>query len=194
MEPFVVSECDVRTVISSLNINKSCGPDGISNRMLKMSLSNICEPLAYIFNSSIRAGIFPADWKKANVTPVFKKGDRQSVANYRPISLLCNVSKVFERIIYNKLYYYLMSNALLTPRNSGYKKGESTVQQLLQICHKIYQGLEENKDIRMVFLDASKAFDRVWHDGLTYKLHQLGIEDPLLSLLSDYIWEENSVL
>ena len=159
---------DVLMVINSLNVNKSVGPDGISNKMLQLAGPYISQSLAKLFNNSLNTSSFPAAWKQANITPVHKKGDRQTITNYRPISLLSNISKVFERLVFNHLYTYLISNDLLTPKNAGYKKKSSTVRQLLDICQKIYKGIDSQKEVRMVFLDASKAFDRVWHAGLLF--------------------------
>ena len=187
MPYFQTTPREIFLIINSLKVNKATGPDGISNRMLKLSAPSICQSLAIVFNQIISTGIFPIDWKKANVSPIFKSVDRQLVENYRPISLLSNVSKVFERVIYKKMYEFLNANGLLTSKNAGYKKNYSTVSQLLSITQKIYEGLDNNKHIRMVFLDASKAFDRVWHSGLFYKLAQLGIENQLLQLLRSYL-------
>ena len=182
-----ISPEDVHEILSQLDINKSVGPDGISNRILRLAADSISVPLANIFQQSILSSTYPSTWKCANVTPVYKKNDRCNVENYRPISLLCNVSKVFERLVYNTVYKYLTLNKLLTPKNSGFKKGDSTICQLISICHKIHLGLENQKHVRMVFLDASKAFDKVWHRGLIFKLEQLGIVDPLLSWFRSYL-------
>ena len=187
MSQFEITEDEVLEVISHLNVNKSIGYDNISNKMLKLALPHICVPLTYIFNASLASGKYPEQWKRANVTPVYKNGKRQELSNYRPISLLSNVSKIFERIIHNKMYAYLMSNDLLTPRNSGYKSNDSTVSQLTAICHRVYTALEDKKEARMVFLDASKAFDRVWHLDLIFKLEQIGICRPLVTLLKNYL-------
>ena len=92
-----------------------------------------------------------------------------------------------ERLVYNKLHLYLISNNLLTSKNAGFKKNNSTITQLVALCHKIYLGLEEHKCVSMVFLDASKAFDKVWHVGLIYKLKQLGIVDDLLTWFQSYL-------
>ena len=155
--------------------------------MLKLTAVQICKPLSDIFNLSLRSGTFPNSWKKSNICPVFKKLDRQQVENYRPISLLCNTSKILERLVFNKLYEYLVSNGLLTSRNSGFKKKDSTTSQLLSICHKIYNGLDSKKFVRMVFLDASRAFDKVWHTGVIFKLKQFGITGSLLKWFHSYL-------
>ena len=174
-------------VLLSLDVNKSVGPDGISNRMLRDTAYSSSVSLTDIFNYSLKTGIFPSDWKKANVSPIFKKGNRSEVKNYRPISLLSNVSKVFERLVYNQLYTYLVEGNLLTSKNSGFKKKNSAITQLISLCHKIYKGLDDNKVVSMVFLDASKAFDRDWHKGLLFKLKQLGICQSILNWFSSYL-------
>jgi len=119
--------------------------------------------------------------------PIFKKSDRQTKSNYRPISLLCNVSKVLERLVFNKCYEYLIGKGLPTTRNSGIKQNDSTVNQVISILHKIYNGLENHNEARMVFLDVSKAFDRVWHEGLLFKLHQLGFDISLVGWVRSYL-------
>ena len=101
------------------------------------------------------SGIFPDAWKRANVTPIHKKSDRQKKENYRPISLLSCVGKVMERIVFNELYEYCDTHNLLTWRNAGFKKNESTVNQLLYLVHQIYTSLGNGSDVLIIFLDVS---------------------------------------
>ena len=184
---FQINENDVQKVLLSLKSSSATGPDGIGNLILKNTASGISPSLTKLFNHSLAASCFPDSWKKSNVCPVFKKNDKQIKSNYRPISLLCNVSKVFERLIFNVLYEYFLRHELLTPKNSGFRPNDSTINQLLKIVHDIYNGLELQKEARMVFLDVSKAFDRVWHEGLLFKLRQLGIEGTLLNFIGSYL-------
>lgn len=123
---------------------------------------------------------YPDSWKLANITPVFKKGNKQDKNNYRPISILPNIGKVFERVVYRHVYKYFLDNNLLTWRNSGYKALDSSMNQLVYISHKIYEALENGMDACLVSLDATCAFDRVWHAGLLYKLNSKGITGHLL--------------
>ena len=130
-----------------------------------------------IWNSSLRARLFLDQWKKANVVPIHKKSDQQLIENYRPVSLLPICGKIFELLIFNSLFNYFIENNLLSPHQSGFIPGDSCVQQLISITHEIYNAFDCNPslEVRGVFLDISKAFDKVWHDGLIYKLKRNGI-------------------
>ena len=132
-------------------------------------------------------GYFPDEWKKANVVPIFKKNDKQNLKNYRPVSLLPICSKMFERILYNHIFKYLSKEDLICHNQSGFKPGDSCVYQLLSISHEIRKSFDNNLEVRGIFLDISKAFDRVWHDGLLYKLKQNGIKGNLMKLLSSFL-------
>ena len=171
-----VLESEITKVLLNLNVNKASGPDGIGNKILKNIAYSISRPLSMILNKSLQLGRFPEQWKLANVVPIYKKNDRSVASNYRPVSLLSNLSKVFERLVFNKLYEYFDTQNLLTERNSGFKKQDSTINQIIHITQRIYNALDDHKDVCMIFLDISKAFDKVYHEGLLFKLRQLGIE------------------
>ena len=128
-------------------------------------------------------------WKLANVTPIFKKEDKQLVKNYRPISLLPICGKMFEKLTFNSLYLYLNSNNLITPNQSGFRPGDSCSNQLLFLINEIHKAFEDPKslEVRAVFLDISKAFDKVWHDGLLFKLKQNGVSGKLLKFFESYL-------
>ena len=117
---------------------------------------------------------FSKEWKKANTIPVHKKGDKQLIINYWPVSLLPICGKVFEKIIFNSLFVYLNNNNLLNSNQSGFRS-DSCVNQLITITHDIYKAFDVNPplEVRGVFLDLSKAFDKVWHDGALYKLSRI---------------------
>ena len=118
-----------------------------------------------------------------------KKGDKQLVKNYRPISLLPICAKLFEKIIFNQLYGYLHANQLITENQSGFRPRDSTTNQLLYLVNEIHEAFENSKslEVRAVFLDISKAFDKVWHKGLLHKLKQNGVSGKLLNLFASYL-------
>ena len=178
---------EVFKILTHLDTNKASGPDLISNKILKECAASLSEPLADLFNNSFNQGKFPQSWKQANVTPIHKKDDRQSKSNYRPISLLSNISKVQERIVYNRLFEHCTKNNLLTDKNSGFKPFDSTINRLIHLAHQIYNGLDNKHDTLIVFLDISKAFDRVWHPGLLHKLREFGITGSLYDWLASYL-------
>jgi hypothetical protein len=182
-----VNVADVEKILNSLKVRKSTGSDNISNMLLKSCSISIAQPLTRLFQHCLDSGKFPDSWKLANVTPVFKRGNKQDKNNYRPISLLPNIGKIFERTVYITLYKHFLDNKLLTWRNSGYKKMDSTMNQLIHISHDIYTAFEKGQDVCLVSLDATSAFDRVWHSGLIHKLRQKGIMGPLLEFLQSYL-------
>ena len=119
---------------------------------------------------------------------VHQKNDKQLVNNYRPISLLPIFGKNFEKIIFNRIYNFLMEEELLNPHQSVFGPSDSFVNQLLAITHEIFEAFDYNPplEVRSVFLVISKAFDRVWHEGLLYKLKSMGISGELYNLLENY--------
>ncbi|CAH1240954.1 Hypp6244 [Branchiostoma lanceolatum] len=180
---------EVQTVLQSLCIDKAPGPDGITTKLLREAALEICVSLQQLFNYSLSTGIFPMEWKQSNVTPVFKKGDRTDPLNYRPISLLPTVAKVFERLVHNHLYSYLEENSLLHKNQSGFKKGDGTVLQLIRLVDDWARSIDD-PDISCtaaVFLDVRRAFDTVWHQGLTYKLTRYGVGGPVLRWFDSYL-------
>ena len=184
-----ISKTKILEIIRALDSNKSSGWDGISPQMLKICDESIVTPIHIIFDTCIREGIFPDKWKMSNVCPVHKKGLKNIKSNYRPISLLPILGKIFEKVIFDSLYDFLTNNKFLTSCQSGFIKGDSCVNQLLAITHEIHKNLDANPSIDTigVFLDMSKAFDKVWHNGLICKLKSYGIQSKLLALLNNYL-------
>ena len=132
-------------------------------------------------------GTFPNDWKKGIVVPVFKKGDKQILKNYRPISLLPVCGKIFEKLIFNKMFKFFIEKDLISPNQSGFKPGDSCINQILSITHEIYRSFDCGYEVRGVFLDISKVFDKVWPDGIIFKLKQNGISGKLHKRLHDFL-------
>ena len=182
-----IFEEEIKDVIVNLDPNKASGPDLISNKMIKQVAEAIAKPLQIIFNRSLRESVFPDIWKLGNLVPLFKKGDKSLAANYRPVSLLSNIGKIQERIVFKHIYNHLSSNNFLFKYQSGFRPGHSTTFQLIDIFHHICQSYDEKQYSCMVFCDISKAFDKVWHKGLLFKLRQNGIKGNLLAWISNYL-------
>ena len=155
--------------------------------MLKYVSTGVSKPLTIIFNRSLQEKHYPEPWKKNNVVPLFKKGDKADSSNYRPVSLSSPIGKVMERVVFKNLYNHLQSNNLLYKYQSGFVPGHSTTFQLIDIYHHICQSFDNKQYSCMVFCDISKAFDRVWHKGLLFKLKQNGINGELLDWIADYL-------
>ena len=132
----------------------------------------ISEPLSYLFSKSLSKNEIPLDWKKANVTPIFKKGDRSSVENYRPVSLTVLFGKTLERIIKRKIEEFLNVNSLTNKSQHGFSKGMSCLSNLL-VCHdSVVRMIDEGSAVGIVYLDLQKAFDKVPHDKLMKKVRE----------------------
>ncbi len=147
----VTNYLEVERLIRTLDPTKANGPDMISIQLLKRTSDVISNSISQMFNKSFNQGKVPCQWKRANVTPVYKKGDKQIVSNYRPISLLSVVGKLQERIVFKTLYEYCSQHNLLTWRNSGFKPKDSAMNQLLIVTHKIYEALENGNDVNLAF-------------------------------------------
>ena len=180
-------------MIKNLNPNKSHGWDNISIRMIKLWGKSIVYPLKLIFEASLHNGEFPDYWKKANVLPVHKKESKNLVKNYGPISLLPIFGKAFERVIFKDLFNYFHKNELFTKCQSGFLPGDSCISQSLSIVHNINSSFDSDprQGVKGIFLDISKAFDKVWHEGLLFKLKTYGAKGELLNLLPNYLHERN---
>ena len=171
------NEDEALKIIRSLNIHKAHGHDDISIRMIKICDKSLLKPLTILFQNSINSSCYPIIWKRSNIIPVHKKNNKQLVNNYRPIFLLPIFGKIFEKIIFDRLYNFLLQEELLNPNQSGFRPSDSCINQLIAITHEIFEAFDCNPslEVRLVFLDISKAFDKVWHKGLLYKLKSMGI-------------------
>ncbi|MES9903185.1 MAG: reverse transcriptase family protein [Sedimenticola sp.] len=166
---------------------EAAGPDGITNRILKELSSQLSKPLCDIFNISLYLAQVPTLWKEASVCAIFKKGDPSDVSNYRPISLLCTMEKVMEKIIHKHMFNFLNTNNCISALQSGFVPNDSTVNQLVDLYNTFGKALDDGKGVRSVYCDISKAFDKVWHRGLVLKLQVTGITGYLLSWLTNYL-------
>ena len=122
---------DIGKIMRSLNRNKAHGHDNLIMRMLKLFGDAVCEHSEMIFNQALISGSFSSDWKKANIVPIHKKSDKQTLKNYRPVSLLPICDKIFERLIFNEMLRFFLDNKLITTNQSGFKPGDSCINELV---------------------------------------------------------------
>lgn len=178
---------EVNKTIRKLKNNKAPGEDGIQNITLKMLPRKAVVYITYIYNACIKNRYYPDSWKTATVLAFPKSGkDVSKPENYRPISLLCTLSKIFERIIHKKLKTEMLED-LSQKEQFGFKSQHSTTQQLTRITEKITKAFNTKKSVGMILLDIQKAFDTVWHNGLVYKLITMGVPDYLVALIKSYL-------
>ena len=152
---FYFSQINVENValtLHNLKANKSTGLDKIPAKILKLSSDIIAPSLAFIFNLSLETGIYVDDWKRARVIPIYKAEDKRKCENYRPISILPIVSKVFEREVFNQVYRYLSENSLLSRFQSGFRPKHSTLSALIQMCDDWLQNMDNGNLNCVVFL------------------------------------------
>ena len=186
-----VSPQEICTMINSLKQNKANGHDDILPYFLKIAAPSIALPLSMILNCCLSNGIFPSKLKLAKVIPVFKKGAPDQLNNYRPISLLPSLSKIFERLIYNRLLSFFTSNNTIVPTQYGFRHKRSTIHAILDLITECYDNLDISQPSALLFLDIRKAFDSVSHDKLLKKLDFYGIRGVANSLLKSYLYGRN---
>ena len=182
-----ISQNELIEVCKSLRNTKSCGYDNIGCNVLKQIIHAIVKPLVYIFNISLSTGTFPSKLKIAKIIPVFKKDDRHSLKNYRPISLLPCISKLLEKCVYNRLYSFLFKHNILTDCQFGFRRNHSTTHALIDLQDKVTLAMEKNNFCIGIFMDLSKAFDIVDHSILLSKLNFYGVRGNPLNFFKSYL-------
>ena len=182
-----VEEEEIAKILSTLNEWKAMGPDGIHPAVLKNCSLEIATPLRRIFQATLEQGRLPTDWKRANVTPIFKKGLRTEASNYRPVSLTSQTCKVMEKIINKKLQEHIMNNELLCHNQHGFTKGRSCLTNLLTAMENWTREIDDKNDVDVIYLDFAKAFDSVPHKRLLRKLEGYGITGKVLAWIKDFL-------
>lgn len=177
----------INCLLSTLKVSKASGLDKISARLLRDATTVISAPLCSIFNKSISCGIFPDSWKNAKVFPVYKGDSKNDPNNYRPISVLPVVAKVFEKLAFDQLYSYFTQNNILSKFQSGFRSGHSTLTALLQATERWFRNIDNGFMNGVILVDLSKAFDTVDHGILLNKLSIYGVEGTSLKWFSSYL-------
>ena len=174
-------------IIDKLKLGKASGPDGISVSFVKHGKETISNVLVKLINECLLSGVFPKCLKRALVVPIHKSGPKDSPDNYRPISLLPCISKIFEKVIYKRIIDFCVSKKVITEKQFGFRKKHSTQHALVHLTDFLLDKLDNSETSIVVFLDLSKAFETVNHQILLDKLHHYGIRGIAYDLLKSYL-------
>lgn len=182
-----IDKSDVKDLLSTLNPNKSMGPDMVHPKILKfLSQDDVfVESVTYFLQRCYDQGKMPAVWKTANVTALHKKGDKSDARNYRPISLTCIISKVFEKLLRNHILSHF--SPMIKPEQHGFLPKKSCLSNLLDCMNTVYDIMEDGSNVDILYLDFMKAFDSVSHNKLLSKLQSYGIGGKTLSIVKDFL-------
>ncbi|KAG6451484.1 hypothetical protein O3G_MSEX007165 [Manduca sexta] len=179
---------EVIILIKALKRRKAPGADGIPNRLLKMLPEHLVKILAAIFNAAFQNCIFPEAWKEAVVIGIHKPGKpASSPTSYRPISLLSSLGKLYERIVLDRLKIVAHLHNLLPPEQFGFRSRHNCVHQVLRITEHVYTKRRYDRPTGAIFFDVEKAFDKVWHNGLLFKLYTLNVPTQLVHIIRDFL-------
>ena len=179
-----ITDNETHDIINSLDSNKS---NDISPKLLKALCNTFCPILTYLFNSCMLTGTFPDELKIARVIPLFKSGNRNLMSNYRPISILPTISKIFEKRIHDRLYQFLDENRVLYIYQFGFRKAHSTVHAVQTAIHSVTKALDTSYQCMGIFIDILKAFDTIQHNILLDKLYHYGVRGIAHKLISSYL-------
>ena len=182
-----ISEDDITKYLRNLDPSKSTGADRISTRLLRECKEELLLPLKLLFNKSLQEGVVPSLWKYANVTPIFKKGNKSDPGNYRPISLTSVVVKILERILRDKITSFLENHKLILDTQHGFRNNRSCLTNLLEFFNYIFANYDERAPSDIIYLDFRKAFDTVPHKRLLIKLKAHGIGEHLCSWIENWL-------
>ena len=187
LENITVTKKQVTEKIENLKKTNSCGPDGITNLILHTFKNEVAGPLTKIFNKSLSSGTVPEDWKYANVTPIFKKGSKGKAENHRPIALTSVPCKILESLIKDIIVDHLDMHNLIKSSQHGFRKGRSCTTNLLDFLEKVIKNVDQNIPMDIIYLDFSKAFDKVAINKLISKIVSMNIKGSILEWIKSWL-------
>lgn len=188
------NEIEVASIILSLKNSNAVGHDGICTRVLKACASDLSRPLAHVINLSMEQGLFPDILKLCIVKPIFKKGDKCDMNNYRPITLIPILSKIYEKVIIKRIHSFIASNNILTEEQYGFRKGHSTTLACYNLMQYVIECINQKIPVVALFLDMTKAFDFVPHKRLLDKLYRYGIRGNAYDWFASYLFNRRQCI
>ena len=186
-----VNEDCIDKIIKNTKSKSSTGYDNFSNKLIKHARAILVKPLTLLTNQIIHTGVFPRQLKIARVKPFFKKGDQSNFSNYRPISLLFSISKIFEQVMTAQLIDYFTSNNLFCIQQFGFRPGYSTELAALRLANHIILEMDNNKVPTNIYIDLSKAFNILNFDILFTKLDHYGVNESAKRLIHSYLTDRS---
>jgi len=182
-----ITDEKVYEALKNLKPNKTGGVDGLNSSFILGVAEAIVEPLRIIYAKTLSSGIVPKDWKNANVTAIFKKGSRKKAENYRPVSLTSHICKCFERILKDEMVKHLESQCLIKESQHGFRTNRSCLTNLLESSEWMKKMVDEGSPVDIIYLDFSKAFDKVPHKRLVGKLKAHGIRGEVVDWIEEWL-------
>ena len=183
----IITKEEVEKKLKALLPGKAQGPDQIPPRVLKELHKELAEPLAKLFNKSLEIGEIPKDWKFAEVTAIFKKGNKTDPGNYRPVSLTSVCCKIMEQFVRDNIVKHMTTNDLYSECQHGFRKKRSCVTQLIEVYEKLTEMIDDGKSIDIIYLDFKKAFDSIPHERLLIKMKGYGITGRTLNWVRNFL-------
>lgn len=169
---------DVKKVLKKFDMNKVASSDGVPVMFYRNLADSLALPLSILFNKSLSCHMFPSRWKEGFISPIYKEGDRQDVTDFRPVTILCAISKIFERLVYDELFSKIKNK--IHESQHGFFAKKSTLSNLLEFVTPVSQSMTNGGQVDVLYTDFSKAFDRIIHSRLLKKLALFGFNEPLV--------------
>ena len=186
-EDFIISEEEIYVMLKDIDCSKSSSPQCVHPRVLKEAAKQLTKPIHILYETSLHVGELPSRWKKSYVSPIFKAGDKHVAANYRPVAITSILCRMLEKIIRNQMLNHIKNNEILNDCQHGFRERRSCDTNLLETLENITRIIDEGSVVDEIFLDLAKAFDKVPHRRLMYKLKRLGISDTVLCWVESFI-------
>ena len=194
MPNIIITENGINKLLQNINIHKASGPDNIHGRILKECTTQIAPILTTLFSLSLKTGKIPDDWRYASVCPAFKKGDKNNPINYRPISLTCIICKLLEHVVTSSIMKHLEYNNILYDLQHGFRSSRSCETQLVSFIQDLAKSSDKNIQTDLIIMDFAKAFDKVSHKHLMYKISYYGINCNAFHWIKDFLTDRTQTV